>query len=524
MLPVFTLVLAGAASAADVRPGQAVAASSPAEADAWASRIESLAASGRLTAASTASDADFPGRRHLRYDQRLGGLRVYGAQLVRQLDGSGRSLSVFGRLLDEVAIDALPALNSDQAARAAEADMGRGSRALEEPELVILPLEDRTLLAWMLLARLDLRLTRYFIDAKTGGLALAIDELKTAAAVGTGTGIWGDRKKVSADSAGTLFRADDKLRPPALTTYDMKFDIGAAVDFLLGGPLSSSFVAADSDNAWTDGAVVDAHSYAGWTYDYYFKRHGRRGIDGANLTVRSLVHIIPPGPDGLANAFWDGFTRTMFYGDGDLVFGNFAGALDVIAHEQTHGVTQFTWGAGAGREAGALNESFSDIIATSVEWFFEPAGDGRKHADYWLGEDLTFTFDPPHLAVRSMENPSIFCHQGIGCDPDHYSRRYLGPLDSGGVHVNAGISNQAFFLLIEGGTNRTSGIHVAGLGAANREKAEKIFYRGFTSYLTPSAEFSDARRATTQAASDLYGATSNEAAQTAAAWTAVGVQ
>jgi Zn-dependent metalloprotease len=523
VLPLLCLSLAGGAFGADVRSGQPVAASSPAEADAWARQIEGLAAAGRLTPASSASDADFPGRRHLRYDQRVAGLRVFGAQLVRQVDAGGRTLTVFGRVLGDVAIDTAPSLSAEQATRAAVADMGRGARALDEPELLILPLEDRTLLAWTLLARLDFELSRYFIDAKTGAVALIINELKTAAAVGTGTGVWGDRKKVSADSVGGGFRSDDKLRPPTLTTYDMKFDVGATDDFLSGGPLSSSFIGADSDNTWTDGAVVDAHSYAGWTYDYYFKRHGRQGIDGANLAVRSLVHIIPSGPDGLANAFWYPFTQTMVYGDGDTVFGSFAGALDVVAHELTHGVTQFTWGGYAGREAGALNESFSDIMGTSVEFFFEPAGDGRKHADYWLGEDLTYTFDPPVFATRSMENPSLFCHPGRGCDPDHYSRRYLGPLDGGGVHANAGISNQAFFLLIEGGTNRTSGIQVSGLGAANRERAERIFYRGFTSYLTPSATFADARRATIRAATDLFGATSSELAQTAAAWTAVGV-
>jgi thermolysin len=121
-----------------------------------------------------------------------------------------------------------------------------------------------------------------------------------------------------------------------------------------------------------------------------------------------------------------------------------------------------------------------------------------------------------------MANPGLFG------DPDNYSRRYTGPLDAdhdnGGVHINSGIANQAFYLLIEGGTNRTSGLRVTGLGAANRAKAEKIFYRGFTLYLTPSATFSAARRATIQAASDLYGSTGTEFQQVQAAWNAVGVQ
>ena len=123
----------------------------------------------------------------------------------------------------------------------------------------------------------------------------------------------------------------------------------------------------------------------------------------------------------------------------------------------------------------------------------------------------------------------MFCHGSFGCDPDNYRKLFDPPSctdsnDNCGVHINSGIANQAFYLLVQGGTNRTSGLAVAGIGLANRERAEKIFYRGFTSYLTPSARFADARRATVRAAEELYGAGGAEAVQTAAAWTAVGVQ
>jgi Zn-dependent metalloprotease len=122
-----------------------------------------------------------------------------------------------------------------------------------------------------------------------------------------------------------------------------------------------------------------------------------------------------------------------------------------------------------------------------------------------------------------MENPGLFCSERLGaCDPDHYSRLYRGPEDNGGVHHNSGIANQAFYLLVEGGVNRTSGRRVEGLGAERRGDAERIFYRGFTAYLTPSAGFADARAATVRAARDLYGEA--DAVQVQAAWTAVGVE
>ena len=157
-------------------------------------------------------------------------------------------------------------------------------------------------------------------------------------------------------------------------------------------------------------------------------------------------------------------------------------------------------------EPGALNESFSDVMATAVEFYFQP-----EKADYLAGEDV---FTPG--GVRSLQNPQAFG------DPDHYSLLYRGPLDNGGVHTNSGIANHAFYLAIEGGRHRL-GATVQGVGAANRAQIERVFYRAFTSFLTPSASFAQARAATIQAARELYGA--GGAAETAVtqAWTAVGV-
>jgi bacillolysin len=485
-------------------------------------RIDELARRGALTLARVQNDPDFPGRRHLRYEQRVHGVRVFGAQLVQQVDAEGRTLSVFGQIDDRLTAEVAPALSADQAARSAESAYPRGTFVVGRPELVLLPRGGDAVLTWMLWMRFDHHLDRLFVDARSGALVWHYADLRTDAAVGEGTGVWGDPKKVSADSTPDGFRADDRLRPPALTTYDLRFDLAAASAALSDGEIDPSFVARSANNTWTDGAVVDAHVYAGWTYDYYFKRHQRRGIDGQNLPVRSVTHFLPRS-SGFANAFWDPALNAMFYGDGDQAFSAFSGALDVVVHEMTHGVTQYTWDGIYSGESGALNEAFSDIMATGAEFFYEPEGTGRRRADYYLGEDLTFAFDPPRMAVRSMENPSLFCSEALGvCDPDHYSNIYRGAQDGGGIHHNSAIANQAFYLLVEGGVNRTSGIRVDGLGPERRPDAERIFYRGFTAYLTPSARFADARAATVQAARDLFGEA--EAAQVEAAWTAVGVE
>jgi len=311
----------------------------------------------------------------------------------------------------------------------------------------------------------------------------------------------------------------------------MKGDPFRTLNYLDGRvSLGPADIAADTDNNWTDGAVNDAHVYSGYTYDYYFKRFGRRGLDNNNIRIRSLVNPVRRTSADVAqyfNLIPDFFVNAFYAGGGVMVYGvglppgftaggqswnHLAGALDIVGHELTHGVTEFTSNLIYRNESGALNEAFSDIMGTSIEFFFQPAGSGDLKADYLCGEDVV---KPGGL--RSMENP-----QAYG-DPDHYSRRFLGSADNGGVHINSGIANQAFYLSIEGGTNRTSGLAVQGVGAANREQIEKVFYRAFTQLLPSGATFALARAATIQAARDLYGANSNPERALTEAWTAVGV-
>jgi hypothetical protein len=173
-------------------------------------------------------------------------------------------------------------------------------------------------------------------------------------------------------------------------------------------------------------------------------------------------------------------------------------------------------------ESGALNEAFSDMMGKSAEFFYHPLGTGVGQADYVIGKDVARALRPGVLnGDRSMANPRLFG------DPDHYSAYIRLPDTSagdwGGVHSNSGIPNHAFYLAIEGGTNRTSGLSVQGVGGANREQIEKVFYRAFTTLLPASATFSTARIATIQAARDLYGTGSAAERGVTQAWDAVGV-
>ena len=500
-----------------------------AERRAWTSRIDSMLRSGELRLRQTREDPMLPDRTHERADQYYRGVRVFGGDVARQLRG-GTTESIFGTIYEGITVDPSPAIDEDRAREILASRLGHEIDDRIAPELVVLPLDaGGYALTWRfrIVARADTR--QYFIDARTGATRLEYSDRKTQAAVGRATGVLGDSKKISVRGASGQFQARDDLRPPTIETYDMKGDPVRTDNFLNGRiNLSSSDLGSDSDNDWTDGAVGDAHIYAGYTYDYYFKRFGRKGLNNADIRMQNLVHpvrrsdfeiYIDDYEDFFVNAFYDG-GGVMVYGEGlppNVTVGGqtwdfLSGSLDVVAHELSHGVTEYSSNLIYRNESGALNESFSDIMGTSVEFFFQPAGNGTLLADYLMGEDV---IRPGGL--RSMSNPGSFG------DPDHYSKRFLGSADNGGVHINSGISNQAFFLAIEGGTNRTSGIAVQGVGGANREQMEKVFYRAFTQLMPANSTFSVARAATIQAARDLYGANSAAERAVTAAWTAVGV-
>jgi len=496
---------------------------------AWTSRVDSMLRNGELRVRQTREDPMVPGRTHERSDQYHRGVRVFGADVARQLR-DGATESIFGTIYEGITVDPNPSIDEDRARELLGARLGVNIDAGTPAELVILPLDaGGYALTWRsrVVTRRDTR--QYFVSAQSGATLLDYSDRKTQTAVGRALGVLGDTKKISVRTSSGQFQARDDLRPPDIETYDMKGDPFRTDNFLIGRVnLSANDLGSDSDNDWTDGAIGDAHIYAGYTYDYYFKRFGRKGLNNADIRMQNLVHPVRRSDiDLYGDQYPDFFVNAFYNGDGVMVFGeglppNFtlagqtwdflSGALDVVGHELTHGVTDYSSGLIYRNESGALNESFSDIMGTSIEFFFQPPGNGPLRADYLCGEDVV---RPGGL--RSMSDPGSFG------DPDHYSKRFLGSGDNGGVHINSGISNQAYYLAIEGGTNRTSGLSVQGVGGANREQIEKVFYRAFTQLMPANSTFSVARAATIQAARDLYG--NNSAAERAVtqAWTAVGV-
>jgi len=531
------LLLAGAGAttrpvrAQDARRTISIDARSATDRRDWDRRLDTMLRQGELRVRDTREDTLITGRTHQRADQYHRGIRVFGGDVARQADSAGLTESAFGTLYQGIDIDPSPAVDEDRARTLFQERTGATLDSSSTPELVVLPLDDgRYVLAWRLRVKTSHDARQYFIDARTGAALLDYTDRKTQSAVGRARGVLGDTKKISVRTTTGRFLTADELRPPSIQTYDMQGNPGRVNDALLGTvTLSTTDLASDTDNDWSDGAVDDAHVYAGYTYDFYFKRFGRHGLNNADIRVQNLVHpvrrsdlftYIDEFPDFFINAFYD-TNGVMVYGEGlpaGFTLGGqtwdfLAGGLDIVAHELSHGVTEFTSNLIYRNESGALNESFSDMMGTSAEFFFQPAGSGNLKADYLIGEDV---IRPG--GIRSMENPGLFG------DPDHYSKRFQGTDDNGGVHINSGIPNQVFYLAIEGGTNRTSGLSVEGVGGANREQIEKVFYRAFTQLMPSNATFSVARAVSIQSARDLYGSGSPAERAVTQAWTAVGVQ
>ena len=498
----------------------------------WDTQVDRMVRSGTLQVRLEREDTLIEGRKHTRFSQLVNGVPVYGGDLTRQTDEQGLTLSVFGTLYEDIDIPTRPGLSADRVraliAERTGVELGEG----RQPRLAVLP-RGGGAYALVYVARVATPedITLYFIDAHTGAvLHQRSDAHRQASSVGIGIGVLGERKKVSAAAQGGTFISSDKLRPPVIETFDMRGNLSRTINYLNGiVTLGPGDFASDSDNDWTDGANVDAHVYSGYTYDYYFKRFGRRGLDNANIRIRSLTHPVSRQDAFTASSPILGtfYVNAFYAGEGIMVYGeglpanatlggqrwNFmSGSLDVVAHELTHGVTDYSSQLIYSNESGALNEAFSDIMGTGAAFFHQQPGTGAGGADYVVGNDVVIPG-----GIRSMENPLVFG------DPDNYRIRYTGSEDNGGVHINSTIPSHAYYLAVEGGTNRTSGLSVQGIGAANREQMEKVFYRAFTQLMPADSTFATARAATIRAAQDLYGANSNAERALTQAWTAVGV-
>lgn len=429
-----------------------------------------------------------------RYQQYYQQAKVLGGQFTQYIDSSGSSRALIGFYYPD-----LQPTNNIGLSRAVVngiVDRQIGNGGSRQVDLMINPANGR-FFYWAETFRPTSRWVLW-IDAASGGVvnrynALAHDCGNLAAPCGHGVAYDdGDASDIK-DLSGLTTQSGSSYLLRSTDGRQETHDQGSTRRPFLGP------VAADSDDSWvllgdespSQPALVDAQYYAFVTDQYLLSQHGYDWVDQAQSTagLSSMVIHAHYNKD-YSNAFWNG--SYVGIGDGDQTSYRELTPLDVVAHEFTHGVTDFTSDLIYQNESGALNEAFSDMIGNSAEFFAEGAGlepGLTLQPDWQVGEDLDLRNDQ-EAGFRNMANPA---EDG---DPSHYDDRYTGGDDNGGVHINSGIANHWYYLLVNGGQNadpdRASGSNVSGIGLA---AAEQIAFLGFIA-LQSDADFCDARAAT----------------------------
>lgn len=261
-----------------------------------------------------------------------------------------------------------------------------------------------------------------------------------------------------------------------------------------------------------DLAIDEAYDGAGATYDFFSNIYQRNSIDDQGMRLDSTVHY----QKSYDNAFWNG--QQMVYGDGDedlpldqRIFNRFTIAVDVIGHELTHGITQFDAGLAYIDQSGALNESISDVFGVLVKQY--KLGQTAAQADWIIGQGL-FTPNVKGAGIRSMKAPgTAYDDPVLGKDPQPAQMRdYITTADdNGGVHINSGIPNRAFY------------VTAFEIGGYAWEKAGKIWYTALKSKFQTRTTFQAAADLTDQVAVELYGSGSLEQKAVQKGWFEVGI-
>lgn len=388
----------------------------------------------------------------VRFQQTYQGIPVLGGEIIVTLNAQKNILSVGGETLPEIKVDTTPRIAAATAQQEALALVAKYQQVnvedlqVSEPELwiynpaLISPFSGESRLVWrMEVTPRQLAPIRelVLIDAQRGSVALHFNQVDTAL----------NRLTYTANHTTTL---------------------------------PGTLVCDESNPNCTGGdtSAKNAHKFAGQTYNFYLTRHGRDSIDNAGMTLISSVHY----STSYCNAFWNG--SQMVYGDGCFLVVD-----DVVAHELTHGVTEYESGLFYWYQSGAINESFSDVWGEFMD-LTNATGNDSAAVRWKMGEDTSIG------AIRDMKNPPA---KG---DPDKMTspNYYKGEADNGGVHYNSGVNNKAVFLMTDGGT--FNGKTIVGLGI---NKVAKIYYYAQSNLLTSGADYLDLYNALYQACNSLVG-------------------
>lgn len=283
-------------------------------------------------------------------------------------------------------------------------------------------------------------------------------------------------------------------------------------DVKRGTSLPGAAVRREGDPASADAAVNEAYDGSGITYDLYKEVYGRNSINNSAMRLDSSVHY----RTGYDNAFWDG--KQMVYGDGDenlpaedRLFNRFTIAIDIIGHELTHGVTQFEAKLVYSQQPGALNEHMSDVFGSLVKQY--QSRQTAAEADWIIGAGL-FTPNVNGVGIRTMKAPgAAYDDPVLGKDPQPaHMKDYVNTAsDNGGVHINSGIPNHAFYRA------------AMEIGGYSWEKAGMVWYVTLRDKLGENSNFQQCADLTHQTAGELFGSGSLEQMAVKSGWAGVGI-
>lgn len=433
---------------------------------------------------------------HIKYQQVYKGIKVYKGELIVHLAADGAVESVNGRHYTTPDIAVTPSLDENSAISMVKSKYGAAKTDKESAELVVYENKGKMVLAYEV--RLSFGMTpnfRSYVDASTGEIIKTDRGIRyDGPSVGSGTGSDGVSRSLHTylaggdyyliDAALPMYRAPVDSFNGVIATYNAKNDT-------TGTGYESAKVIFDPNrnNNFNDNislrAAVDVHIAAREVYGFYQKYFKRNSFSGTGSSIINVVHYMSK----YNNAFWNG--NCLTFGDGDGVrFGDFTRSLDIIAHEFTHAVTSYTADLIYENQSGALNESMSDVFASLAD------------STNWLIGENSFTPGISGDALRNMADPHNGKSTGDlngGWLPAHMSEFVKMANDEdndyGGVHINCGITNKAFYNVAT---------------AIGRWKAGQIWYRSLTRYLTMNSQFIDLRTACMISAADLFGSGSAE--------------
>jgi uncharacterized repeat protein (TIGR01451 family) len=447
-------------------------------------------------------------RTHLRFSQQYQGLEVWPAEMIVHVDPSGEVDLLDGAFVPTPKTVSLsPTLSADAAAAAARNAVPGAANAETGPAdlIVYAPGDTPARLAWRV--QVDLAVDARWlavIDAENGATLNAFNQVMNGNVAGSGVDLLNVTRTLNVWQQGTthyLVDASKQMFDPSSTPPSNPKGTIVVLDANhqtlpdSGSMQCSHITSSSSTSGWLKDGVSAAFGISK-TYDYYLAWHGRNSLDGAGGNMMGIVRY----GQNYANAFWNG--QAMFFGDAMP----FAGALDVLAHELTHGVVTHTANLIYQNQSGAMNEAFADIFGDMVQGWTKGTNDWQMGED--LGKVGRSLSDPSSIQITTGRYYPAKMSQFIG--PNDPILAGLPNQDNGGVHLNSTIIGHAHFMLSAGLTNP---LHVT--------NSARIFYRALTTHLVTQSQFLDCRLACISAAKELFGATSAEAQKTAEAFDAV---